>query len=180
MYLVSNRYTLGQAHFLPLTILDIKIPFWPWTALIYVSVYIFPLSIGFLVDRKEDLYPILGSFLIMATACTLVFVFYPTAYPRPPLTGENGSFILRIVRSLDTPANCLPSQHVAIGFLSAFFVQRYNRLWGSVALVLGIFIAISTLTTKQHYIWDVVAGYFLARIIFALASLKLVPSKVAQ
>jgi membrane-associated phospholipid phosphatase len=173
LYVLTNRLTLHSAHSLPLTMLDVKTPFLPWTAWIYVSVYIFPLSVGVMVDRDEEVLPIVLSFIGMATVCTLVFIFYPTSYPRPPLGGESGDLALRLVRFLDTPANCMPSQHVALGFLSAFFVQRYHRTFGNWSLILGILIAVSTLTTKQHYVWDVVAGYFVARISFALVSIKL-------
>lgn len=153
-----------------MTIVDVKTPFLPWTAWIYISVYIFPLSVGFIVNRDADVKPIVLAYVLMSTACALCFIFFPTSYPRPLIQTGDSALALRLVRFLDTPANCMPSQHVALGFLSAFFVQRYYRKWGNAALLVGILIAFSTLTTKQHYLWDVIAGYFLARVTYSLSS----------
>jgi membrane-associated phospholipid phosphatase len=186
LYLLTNRYTLDSAHYLRLSIVDVRTPFLPWTAWVYITVYIFPLSVGFICNRDADVKPIVFSFVILSTICTACYIFYPTTFPRPPLTGEGGNDLaMKLVRFLDTPANCLPSQHVALGFLSAFFVQRYNRRLGNWSLILGILISISTLTTKQHYLWDVVAGYFLSRVVFGVASRymdspRTTPSAVTQ
>jgi membrane-associated phospholipid phosphatase len=181
LYILTNRLTLGQGHLLPLTPLDIKVPFWPWTGFIYVSVYVFPLSVGVLVDNDKDVMPIVLSFMGMATVCIAAFIFYPTIYPRPPIDGQGWAVALKLVRFLDTPANCLPSQHVALGFLSSFYVQRYRKTFGNIALLVSVLIAISTLTTKQHYVWDVVAGYALARVTFIIARTKLtVRSAIAR
>jgi membrane-associated phospholipid phosphatase len=181
LYISTNRLTFSHAHLLPLTWVDIKTPFLPWTAWIYIMVYFVPLAVGFMVNREEDLKAILFSFMGTVTICSSVFIFFPSRYPRPPLFEPTlASFALYVVRLVDTPANCLPSQHVALGFLSAFFIQRYNKVVGNWCLLLGVLIAISTLTTKQHYIWDVVTGYFLARFVFVIAQMgmKTVPAKV--
>ncbi len=182
LYLFTNRFTLTSAHFLRMSIVDIRTPFLPWTAWIYILIYIFPLLVGFMCTRDQDVKPIVLSYLSLATVCTLCYLFYPTVFPRPPMTGDQNDLALDLVRFLDTPANCLPSQHVALGFLSAFFVQRYDRKIGNWSLILGILIAVSTLTTKQHYLWDIVTGYFLARVIYAIANhfMKSIPSEVPQ
>jgi membrane-associated phospholipid phosphatase len=180
LYVLTNRLTFASAHQLPLTWVDLRMPFLPWTAWIYVSVYVSPLLVGWVIDRDQDVKPIVLSFMAMTTLCAAVFVFYPTAYPRPhldvPIGGSPWSLnnlALHLVRLLDTPANCMPSQHVALAFLSAFYVQRYRKNLGNVFLILGVAIAISTLTTKQHYVWDVVVGYFLARLTFIFTQLKM-------
>ncbi len=180
LYIFTNHYTFRPTHFLPLTFIDLHTPFLPWTGWIYVLVYIFPLSVGFIVDRDDDVKLITLAFVAMSTVCTLVFFFYPTVYPRPALLDGSGS-ALALVRLLDTPANCLPSQHVALGFLAAFFIRHYRKLEGNLSILLAILIAISTLTTKQHYIWDVLTGYFLARIIFQVTnSFMTTPEEAAQ
>jgi len=174
LYVVTNQLTFSKAHLLPLTWVDVKTPFLPWTAWVYITVYFVPLTVGFMVDREADLKAILFSFMGTVTICSSVFIFFPSKYPRPPMFDPTfSSFALYLVRLVDTPANCLPYQHVALGFISAFFVQRYNKFWGNWCLLLGILIAISTLTTKQHYIWDVVTGYFLARFVFVIAQMSM-------
>jgi len=179
LYLLTNRLTLNSAHFLRLSIVDVRTPFLPWTGWIYISVYIFPLSVGLMCNRDADVKPMVLSFIALSTICTACYIFFPTTFPRPPLTDGGQDWAIKLVRLLDTPANCMPSQHVALGFLSAFFVQRYNRKLGNWALILGVLISISTLTTKQHYLWDVVAGYFLSRIIYSVASRFMDPTPEA-
>jgi membrane-associated phospholipid phosphatase len=171
-YLLTNHYTFHSARYLPLSVIDLKTPFLPWTGFIYVIVYVFPLVIGFYIDREEDVKPIVLSFVAMATFCIIAFYFFPTVYPRPDLLNESSfsALALKLVRQVDTPANCFPSQHVALAFLAAFFVRRFSRWEGNLAILLAVAISISTLTTKQHYVWDVIAGYMLARATFIISS----------
>jgi membrane-associated phospholipid phosphatase len=173
LYLSTNHHLFLPPHFLRLTPIDKMMPFWPWTGWIYILVYFMPLAITWVIKEDRDVQLAVISFILMATACTMIFVFYPTTYPRPPMDAVVGrSLSLDLVRLLDTPNNCLPSQHVALAFLSAFFIQRYRRRWGNAAIVLAVAIAVSTLTTKQHYVWDVVTGYAFARLLFVFMMYK--------
>ena len=168
-YLTTNHYLFMPAKFLPRTFIDVNTPFLPWTVWIYSSVYFMPLFAAVYVTKKEHYNRIAVSYVLTATICTLFFLFYPTIYPRPQI-GENSitGILLRILHFIDTPANCWPSGHVAYAFLSAFWVARFRRKEGAWLIFWAFLIAISTLTTKQHYIWDVLAGYFLARLSFKL------------
>jgi len=172
LYLFSNRVHIFPVHLLPLTPIDIWVPYMPWTGWIYIGVYFIPLGCTVIVKDPADIKRIVYSFLAMTTVCTTVFVLYPTVYPRPEmnLSASSGSYALQMVQSLDTPANSMPSQHVALAFLSAFFIHRYRKSWGNAAILFGILISISTLTTKQHYIWDVIIGYAMARFSYLIAT----------
>ena len=55
--------------------------------------------------------------------------------------------------------NCLPSLHVSTVTLCVCALR--GRRWFAPALLAGIPIALSTLTFKQHYVADVVAGLVL-------------------
>jgi len=169
-YLISNHFDFVGSHHLPLNYIDIRTPFLPWTGWIYVMVYVLPLMVGVFVENDEDIRRVVFSFCLMATLCTLVFIFYPTVYPRPHLPDTGwASFPLIMVRRLDTAKNCFPSQHVAGAFLSALFVCRLRPRWGVFAILLAVLISISTLTTKQHYVWDVIVGYVMARVIYRIS-----------
>lgn len=162
LYFASNRQTLWPAHLLTLSIVDRRVPFLPWTGWIYASVFVLPLLPCVLAEGREEVGKLVRAFLGMTTFCSAVFFIFPTVYPRPPMPDAAGGFALAVVRSLDTARNCLPSQHVAAAFLSAFFVRRHGRPLGNAALALAAAIAVSTLTTKQHYLWDVLAGFAVA------------------
>jgi membrane-associated phospholipid phosphatase len=161
LYFSTNRQTLRPAHLLPLTALD-RGPFLPWTGWIYVLVFVFPLAPAFLADTDEEVRKLARAFFGMATFCSAVFFLFPTVYPRPPMPDGDASVTLAVVRFFDTAKNCLPSQHVAGAFLSAFFMCRHGGKLGFTALALAVAISISTLTTKQHYAWDVAAGFLAA------------------
>ncbi|WNG57717.1 phosphatase PAP2 family protein [Archangium gephyra] len=77
--------------------------------------------------------------------------------------GREEQAALSCVRS---PASCLPNLHVAAAFVSAFAVvgeRRAPLLVAWAALIWG-----STLTTRQHYVVDGVAGLLLALAVWAL------------
>jgi membrane-associated phospholipid phosphatase len=164
LYLSTNHVHYFTPRLLPLTYVDIWTPYLPWTGWIYILVYFIPLFAG-IFSRDEDVFKMIFTFIGMVTFTSLVFIFYPTIYPRPTVEIPHNfaNFALLLVQSIDTPANSMPSQHVAFAFLSAFFIQAYRRTYGNIAIVLGILIAASTLTTKQHYIWDVIIGYSISR-----------------
>jgi membrane-associated phospholipid phosphatase len=101
------------------------------------------------------------SMWIVGYACFLV---YPTTLPRP--VGEIGqgffAWFLQGIYDGDPPRNCFPSLHVATPFLAAFSCWRVHRGVGLVAGLWAGLVAVSTLTTKQHYVADVIAGILLA------------------
>jgi membrane-associated phospholipid phosphatase len=169
IYLVTNHQTWQTPHLLPMTWIDNAVPFMPWTGWIYATVYVMPILPTVFVSERREILGMVWAFVGAATVCFTVFLIYPTVFPRPSLdhTGFS-SLALYWFHQVDTPQNCLPSGHVAFSFLSAFIMQRYNAKWGGFLVLWAFVIAVTTLTTKQHYLWDVVTGYFLARVTFVL------------
>jgi membrane-associated phospholipid phosphatase len=159
LYALTNWRTIMPDHQLPLSAVDRLTPLLPWTAWIYVSVYFLPILTCALAPRDEEVAPMAVAFAAMDTLCTVMFVLYPVAYPR---LGAHGWSMLALVQRLDTPRNCFPSQHVANAVLCALMLRRFDRRAGTWALAWAGVISLSTLTTKQHYAWDVLAGALIA------------------
>jgi membrane-associated phospholipid phosphatase len=164
-------FAIGQAHLtrsteLLRTWVDDAIPFWPWTAWCYLPLYaaVFLIAIaGFryraLFDRTAR--SVLLVMFVGATCHTLIGAEYPRPVLRPPYPGVSAAFMAWVQR-VDPPGNVFPSLHVAHTTMLAILLIRDRPLLGRVALVMATLLALSTMTTKQHFIADVISGYILA------------------
>ncbi len=177
LYFVTNQQTVIPAHPLPLTVIDARTPFLPWTGWIYALVFFMPLFACLAVKTDDDVRLLVVSFVGMTTVDTIFFAAYPTVYPRPAMAaGSLVALPMALVRFFDTAKNCFPSQHVSAAFLTAFHVRRLSPSWGPAFLLLAAAIAVSTLTTKQHYLWDVIAGALMAGAAYGLALRRCTPN----
>jgi len=164
LYLLPNRMAGGAAVELPLTSLDRLVPFWPWTGWIYASVYVF-LATAFASMRDLAVATrFLYACVFAQVVAAVVFLAFPTAYPRelfPLPYGAAASDIALVTfwRNLDAPANCFPSLHVSTAVLClAAYETGPLRRFRYVALAATVLLVASTLTFKQHYLADLVGG----------------------
>jgi membrane-associated phospholipid phosphatase len=148
------------------TRLDDAIPFWPWTAWCYLPFYaaIFIMAIAGFRRRvlfKRAALAVICVMLIGAMCHLLIGAEYPRPILRAPYPDISTAFLAAVHR-IDPPGNVFPSLHVAhTSMLSLILIKDRPRL-GLVALIMAAMLAVSTLTTKQHFVADVVAGYVLA------------------
>lgn len=167
IYLVANHFHFTPPQLLERSALDISIPFIPETIWIYLSEYALFVMVFVMASNLANLNKFLYSFLCMQLVSCAIFWIYPTTYPRdlfpvPDDVGMATRYAFISLRETDTPANCCPSLHVSSVFLSAFLYIDEQRKYFLMFLVWGLAIAASTLTTKQHYAVDVVAGIAIA------------------
>jgi membrane-associated phospholipid phosphatase len=167
----ATYFGIGHAHLtrsteLLRTRLDDAIPFLPWTAWCYLPFYaaIFLMTIGGfrhrrLFDRTAR------SVLLVMFVGAMCHLFVGAEYPRPvlhpPFTSLSTTF-MAWVQGVDPPGNVFPSLHVAHTTMLSLLLIRDRPVLGRVALVMATLLALSTLTTKQHFLADVVSGYVLA------------------
>lgn len=167
LYLGSNHFHLFEPKFLPLWWIDQTVPFVPETVWIYVSEYIF-FPVVYLTCRDVvNLNKYFYSFLFLQVLSVVIFIVWPTTYPRElfPLTPSIDAityFVFNSLRTADTAANCCPSLHVSSVYLSSFIFLDEQKEKFSFFFVWGSLIALSTLTTKQHYMIDVISGLLMA------------------
>jgi membrane-associated phospholipid phosphatase len=138
----------------------------PWTSWCYLPFYAAIFIIAIAGFRHRALFNrALLAVLIVMTVGAMGHLFVGAEYPRPvlhPPYPDLSSAFLASVQHIDPPGNVFPSLHVAhTTMLSLILIKDRPRL-GKVALVMATMLAISTLTTKQHFIADVAAGYLLA------------------
>lgn len=162
----------SRAPGIPALSLDYRIPLQPAWVLVYGALYFFLILLPIFVVRREELIRrTVFAYLAVWITAYLFFYFYPTVAPRSDDTVPGDGFAawgLRFLYSSDPPYNCFPSLHVAHSFVSALSSYRVHRGLGIIATVCALFVGLSTLFTKQHYILDVVAGIFLAAVAYAL------------
>lgn len=167
MYLLANHYPLGPVRRLPLSSIDLAVPFWPWTVFAYLSDYLL-LFVAFQCCRSRasaDRF-LLTEFFVIAFA-TLTHWSYPVAFPRElfPLPEELAWAPQRamvLLRTFDAETSCLPSLHVAAAVLAPLLIRKEDPRAFPWLLAWALLVALSTMTTKQHYLVDVLAGGALA------------------
>lgn len=164
MYYLPQHWHVGSPSLLPMTIVDRAVPFWPLSGLVYFAAFGF-LAVTFLSLRS---YAAASRFLyanvLAQVAGMVVFVLWPTTFPRadfplPADAGWLGEALVDFCRRADLPLNCLPSLHVSTVVLCVATL-RHCTSWGRGAapLLAGMAMIASTLTFKQHYVLDVLAG----------------------
>ncbi|HVY40304.1 MAG TPA: phosphatase PAP2 family protein [Polyangia bacterium] len=180
-------FGIGHAHLsrsteILRTRLDDAIPFWPWTAWCYLPFYAGTFLIAVGGFRRRVLFNRSAAAVILVMLIgALGHLFVGAEYPRPVLMPPypNLSYaFMAWVQHVDPPGNVFPSLHVAHTTMLALLLIRDRPRLGRVALVMATMLAASTLTTKQHFLADVVAGYVLALLgrAFALSSISIWPS----
>lgn len=139
---------------------DHAIPFLPWTFAVYVSIYALPLGVGWRASAEDFSRMILGTVPLMGLSW-LSFLLLPAEYPRPAAaTAGAWAGAYAWLHGLDGPGNTFPSLHVGVTALAALRTRAWpdGRWWSAWAVA----IILSTLTTKQHFVVDVVGGVLLA------------------
>lgn len=166
IYVVVGQAHLSRSTELLRTRLDDAIPFLPVTSWLYLPIYagIFIIAIiGFRTRMHFDR-ALRGFFLVMLVGLLghlLVGAEYPRPLLKPPHAGLSAAF-LAFVQAHDAPGNVFPSLHVAHTSSLALIIHHENPRLGRVVIGLAALLAVSTLTTKQHFIADVIAGFALA------------------
>jgi hypothetical protein len=151
-----------------LTPLDVLIPLWPWTISIYFSHY--AMLIWAAAQAKASEYVrLLFAVLTVNFTCYIGFIALTAHYPRPAPEAIESTFWrawFAWAFTQDGPGNTFPSLHVAVTwYLVLWRWDRADRwLWA----LWGVAILISTLTVKQHFVWDVLGGMAVAHGVFLL------------
>jgi membrane-associated phospholipid phosphatase len=156
--------------------LDARIPYLPWTVVPYellyqgmflLAVFTYPMT----TEGIRQLFRLFGVIIIITAIAFAIFLLCPAemtlragaANSRDPSHFHDLNLLLHEV---DRPFNTWPCLHVAQSGLIALVVSPWigRRIWAILLLVAWATIAISTLTTKQHFLWDVMTGSLLALI----------------
>jgi membrane-associated phospholipid phosphatase len=170
------REPAGAVTVMPLTALDLLIPFQPQALVAYFSLWVYVgaapgLQLTF---RELVVYGLWVNALCLAGLA--LFYLWPTRIPHMtiPATDFPGFAILQ---GVDAAGNACPSMHVAVAIFSAIWIEHILRRAGAPLLLRALnalwfaAIAYSTVAIRQHVVLDVAAGALLGGA-FAWASLR--------
>jgi membrane-associated phospholipid phosphatase len=172
-YLGVERVLVFKPREVPQLWLDRQTPFLPWTIWVYQSTVPYMLVLYLLAQNTDNLNRLLFAFTTLLITSALFFFFLPTtisrdAYPIP----DNIDFLTRLnfeqLRAVDHPVNCVPSMHVSMTLLFTLFFLHEHPGWWPALSIWTLLIIWSTMTTKQHFIIDVMAGAGLGVLVYAL------------
>jgi len=168
LYFISNHVNFfGIVPQTLFTSVDKAMPFVDWTIIIYWSVFVqLPVGMWWLMQRQRGAIVIIGS--LITVVHFIIFIIYPTILPRTGCVPTNQLWIwvYNLQWASDSPVNCFPSLHIGAVALLSLCVWRENKKIGIIFSVWSLAVAASTLTTKQHYIVDLLGGCMTAAVIY--------------
>ncbi len=149
---------------------DLAIPFMPWTFFIYILVYIIPAFTCFLLPTKKSMWITVGAFFTTLWIVNLFWAFFPVRCDLRPMIDPHASYyLMSAIASFYKfdypPINCFPSLHVTYALLCYFAIRAFRPKYSTIFGIIAVLITLSTMTFKQHYLADVVAGILLACLI---------------
>jgi membrane-associated phospholipid phosphatase len=151
--------------------IDGWIPYISWTWVIYYFGDIYILFWGSIVVwnlPSRQFYRAVAAYTAMIVVGAALHLALPGVSPWP----EGGSAVQQwFHENITYDRNvCLPSMHVALALLPSCmtFDAFRSRTAGAVAIAIAALVAISTVTLKEHYLLDVIAGVFLALVVYAI------------
>ena len=164
-YFPLNALQSRAEHYydIPLTPLD-ALPLLPWTILIYgTSVYNNALGL-FLLPSKRAAWRYLGALLcayIINFACffllpTTIIILREEVAAVVPEMSSMWRWPFELTHNADGPYNCFPSLHITNCVVVA--LVHWRGPWRYWMIGWAALIAVSTLTTKQHFFYDIPGG----------------------
>lgn len=162
------------------TPLDSLIPFWPPSSAIYLGCYVFWVINYILIARQEkkEVCQFFAGDILSRMICLFFFLLIPTTNTRPVV--EAAGFwnqVMRLVYSVDAADNLFPSIHCLVSWFCYIAIRNRKEIpvwYQRFSCLMAVMICISTLTTKQHVIIDVMGGVGLAEICFRIGKRKAV------
>lgn len=170
--LATAERSLGTSF---LTSFDEAIPLSAWFVFPYMSLYVFywlPVIASKHVSLR-DFATIAGASALAFAISFGVYATVPSSYPRPavdPGLSFAHYVLANILYPMDLPNNTLPSTHAAVVVILLVATwKKFERRTYAMYALWGASILVSTVTIKQHYITDIIAGAAVGGIAFIVA-----------
>lgn len=174
VYLGARQIAQSWHHYDMTTAIDRLVPFLPWTVSIYFGCYLFWCINYYLCTAQER--PERDRFfcadVLSKGICFVLFLLIPATNIRPEIIGETvWDTLMKLLYSIDAADNLFPSIHCLVSWLCWIGVRKRKDipvLYRLFSLAMAVAVCLSTLTTRQHVIADVIGGVALAEISYML------------
>ena len=172
LYWGAQLLTRSRFHHSMALPLDELIPVLPWTVVIYFGCFVF-WAVNYAIILRmepEGSYRFFFAELTGKFIAAVFFVAVPATLTRPEITGS-GVFpwMMRFLYKVDTPNALFPSLHCFVSwmcFLGLRDKPQISKAYKAFSAGMAVLVFFATLTTKQHVVVDVIAGFALAELVW--------------
>jgi len=157
-YLGINAINMHRSYYFDVGLpFEAGIPFIPFFITGYTSVYLAIFLLYFLLKDYDIFKKGMLFFFLLSTSHFILFLVLPVKMNRPDMSNSTSvmGMLTHYYYLIDNPVNCFPSLHVAYPLGGTVLLWNYKRNWSYVMAFLTLFIAVSVLLVKQHYLLDV-------------------------
>jgi membrane-associated phospholipid phosphatase len=147
-----------------------RIPFVAWTIVPYLSIGVFFVLSFFVKSEPAELRRHMFRLLLVLLVAVICYALFPLrfTFDRPLIDGVFGPLYQALVW-FDRPYNRAPSLHIAVLVLLWARFTPCRQAWQSLCLHAWFgLIAVSVLTTYQHHVIDVLAGFTLGAAVLGM------------
>ncbi|MCJ8152739.1 phosphatase PAP2 family protein [Chryseobacterium sp. SSA4.19] len=170
VYNLSTWYA-SSAHQVPSFTFNFErlIPFVPLSIIPYMASGLFFCIVFFSCKNKKQLKILTWRMLFVTMAAGIFFVTVPLRFSFVKLEVSNTILNLpfSFLETFDSPFNQSPSLHIAFAFIFWSVFRDLSR-WRIFLMISLVLVGISTLTTYQHHVIDVLTGATLAHVSFII------------
>lgn len=170
----SSDLLQGQGVILPETVIDRAIAYSDAAIWLYLSFFIL-IPYTYLVVSPARVRWLARAMAVSALLCGVVFLLYPTTLAYPPVGNGMGwsTQVLRVLQTMDSTQNCLPSLHGALTLLCAWALfERERPIRSALAVLLTLGICYAIIALRRHVSIDLGAGLLVGLAGGALAKMR--------
>ncbi len=150
--------------------IESHIPFLPITIIPYLTSGVFFVSVFFCCNTLGDLKVLSKRILFITVIAGLSYLVYPLKFSleRPEVNNSVLNFLFQFITKVDSPFNEAPSLHIAFAFVFWTVYKERKSTWKKGIGIWLFLLGVSTLTTYQHHLLDILTGAILAHISFII------------
>ena len=170
----SSDLLQGQGVILPETVIDRAIAYSDAAIWLYLSFFVL-IPYTYLVVSPARVRWLARAMAVSAVICGVVFLLYPTTLAYPPVGDGMGwsTQVLRMLQTMDSTQNCLPSLHGALTLLCAWALfERERPIRSALAVLLTLGICYAIIALRRHVSIDLGAGLLVGMAGGALAKMR--------